>query len=146
MAQATDSSVSKVCAFYLQPDQIRFPFRLPDPARKGIRLKKSWVYLVSLETLERMGGGNDTIFLCNFPVTVLLQGGDFAQLKRAKRLRIGQARAKVTITGNICGDLSHGCGFAENCLLKNEAILAEVVEEGLVQNGDFVFPSERNEK
>lgn len=136
MLKLTDQSLRRVVAFYLQPDHLRFPFRLPEPDVKGIRLRKGWVHIVSTDSLEKMGSQNQSMFLCTFPVTILVEGGDLERFGVDCRIRIGKAEARVTISGDICGAQSQSCGFAEACHLRTEAIMAEIYKEGTVKAGD----------
>lgn len=139
MVQLADTTVLRIAAFYIQPDHLRFPFRLPQPDPHGIRLRKGWVHVVSMDTLEKMGGQNQARFLCTFPVTILVQGGGMEGFRTGCRLRIGQAEARVTICGDVCGTQSQSCGFADACTLRTEAIMAEVYKEGLARAGDVLL-------
>lgn len=140
MCAAVRERMGSVAAFYLQPDQIRFPFRLPLPGRKGLQLGEGWAYLVEMDSLRKMAGTQpEVLFLCDFPVTFLVEGGALPHFRPGARVRIGEAEGKVAICGDICGEeKSRRCGFSAACALRHEAVLVQIDRPGTVRVGSLL--------
>lgn len=96
------------------------------------------VSLLAWESIEKMRALGLKVQAGSFAENITTEGLSLVDLPLGTHLRLGEALVKVTQIGKVCHDRCAIYAQAGDCVMPREGIFVEVVEGGVVQNGDAV--------
>ena len=109
-----------------------------DDLHKG---SKHGVSLLAKESMDRIAAaGIDGLCTRRFYANIVTEGLDIFLLPAGAKLKVGGVTLLITQTGKPCWK-SDGCAIAEagiDCVLRNEAVFASVIDGGTIYTGDEV--------